>query len=195
MSKNWKLVILIFSSYLVLTFLFTALSDKLFYFTQELKADSTVYIVDDGYEYYFYNIGSDKKAVTVFYDIEKESDNLVHIILNVTPKNHNRIDSLFLGFENLFPSSALLLEDPSGDYTIPYGYAVTYGDSTVTINFPDFDTQTIEPVKLELWIDTTKLTPGFTGPFVMSFAIYSHEDSVFKIWRYHGQSAVQLNIP
>ncbi|MDD4874677.1 MAG: hypothetical protein PHE15_06890 [Dehalococcoidales bacterium] len=195
MSKKWKLVIFILSSYLVLALLFIALSDKVFFFTQQLKAESTVYIAGDGYEYYFYNIGSDKKAVTVYYDIEKGSEDLIHIILKLTPKIHTQIDSLFLGFENLLPSSALLLEDPSGDSTIPYSYHVTYSESVVTIDFSDFDTVTNEAIELQLWVDTTSLSSEFSGLFVMSFSMYSHEDSVFKIWRYHGQSAVQLNIP
>jgi hypothetical protein len=166
-----------------------------FYFTQELKADSTVNIVGDGYEYYFYNVGNDNKAVTVYYDFERESQNLVHIVFNLIPKNHTRIDSLSLGFNDLLPSTALLLEDPSGNYTIPYSYAANYGDSAVTINFSNFNVSTNEQVKLELWIDTTQLNPNFNGQFVMSFATYSHEDSLFKIWRYHGQSAVQLSVP
>jgi len=192
MNKTWKIITLIITGYLLLVLLVTAFSDDIFYFTQEMKPDSSVYAVDGQYEYYFH-IHNDDKAIVIDFDIEKISDELAHIILNITPKDNHRIASLVLSFDNIAPSEAFLYEDPSETYVNPYNREIGFGDKSVTIKYPELNSKTNEVIQLEYWIDITKLASA-DEKFTMSFSIYMHEDSLLKIWRYHAQSGVQLDI-
>jgi hypothetical protein len=192
MSKKWKLITMIIAGYLVMVLLFTAFSDDIFYFTQEMKADSSVYAVEGQYEYYFH-IQNDDKSIVIDFDIEKISDELALITVNITPKDNHRISALVLNFDNIIPAEAFLYEDPSGTYVNPYNREIGYGDKGVTINYPAMSTVTNEVVELEYWIDITKLD-SVDEKFSMSFSIYMYENSLLKIWRYHAQSGVQLDM-
>jgi hypothetical protein len=172
--------------------LFTALSDSVFYFTQQMKADSTVYLNQDRYEYYFH-IHSDDKSIIVDFDIERISSDLAHITVNIHPKDNHKITSLVMSFDNIIPSEAFLYDDPSGNYVNPYNREVGYGESNIVIKYPDLNTQTNEVIKLEYWVDTTKLA-SVDEKFSMSFSMYMHESSLLKIWRYYATSGVQLDI-
>ncbi len=94
---------MIIAGYLVMVLLFTAFSDDIFYFTQEMKADSSVYAVEGQYEYYFH-IQNDDKSIVIDFDIEKISDELALITVNIIPKDNHRISALVLNFDNIIPA-------------------------------------------------------------------------------------------
>ncbi len=192
MSKKWKLISMIVAGYLLLVLLVTAFSDSVFYFSQELKADSTVYLNQDRYEYYFH-IQSDDKSIIVDFDIEKISDQLAHITVNIHPKDNHKITSLVMSFDNIVPSEAFLYDDPAGIYVNPYNREIGYGENNIVIKYPDMNTQYNEVIKLEYWVDITKLASE-DEKFAMSFSMYMNENSLLKIWRYYAHSGVQLDI-
>ncbi len=86
----------------MLIILFTAFSGSIFYHTQQMKADSSVYINENRYEYYFH-IHNDDRALIVDFDIEKISADLAHITVNIHPKDNHRISSLVMSFDNIIP--------------------------------------------------------------------------------------------
>jgi hypothetical protein len=183
---------MVVAGYLLLVLLFTAFSDSVFYFTQEMKADSTVYLNQDRYEYYFH-IQNDDKSIIVDFDIEKISDELAHITVNIHPKDNHKITSLVMSFDDIVPSEAFLYDDPSGIYVNPYNREIGYGENNIVIKYPDMDTQFNEVIKLEYWVDITKLASK-DEKFAMSFSMYMNENSLLKIWRYYAHSGVQLDI-
>ncbi|MDD4924709.1 MAG: hypothetical protein PHF74_07790 [Dehalococcoidales bacterium] len=192
MSKKWKLISVIIAGYLLMVLLFTAFSDSVFYTTQEMKADSTVYLNQDRYEYYFH-IHNDDKAIIVDFAIEKISADLAHITVNIHPKDNHKITSLAMSFDNIVPSESFLYDDPSGTYVNLYNREIGFGENNVVIKYLDMNTQTNEVIKLEYWVDITKLD-SVDEKFVMSFSMYMHENSLLKIWRYYAKSGVQLDI-
>jgi hypothetical protein len=192
MTKKWKLISIIIAGYFLLVILFTAFSSSVFYHTQKMKADSTVYINQDRFEYYFH-IHNDDKAIVIDFNSEKISGDLAHITVNIHPKDNHRISSLVMSFENINPSEAFLYDDPYEDYVNPYNREIIYGVDHIVIKYPAMDTQTNEIIQLEYWVDLTKLD-STDEKFVMSFSMYMHENSLLKIWRYYATSGVQLDI-
>ena len=192
MTKKWKLISVVVVAYLLMVLLFTALSDSIFYFTQQMKADSTVYLNEDRYEYYFH-IHNDDKSIIVDFDIEKISDDLAHITVNIHPKDNHKITSLVMSFDNIVPSEAFLYDDPSGNYENPFNREIGFGENNVVIKYPNMNTQIDQVIELEYWVDITKLASE-DEKFSMSFTMYMHENSLLKIWRYYATSAVNLDI-
>jgi hypothetical protein len=192
MTRKWKMISIIIAGYLLLVLLFTAFSGSVFYFTQQMKADSTVYINEDRFEYYFH-IHNDDKAIVIDFDSEKINSDLAHITVNIHPKDNHRISSLALSFENIIPVDAFLYDDPSGQYANLYNREVVYGEDNIVIKYPDMNSQFNQVIQLEYWVDTTKLDSAYEK-FTMSFTLYMHENSLLKIWRYYATSAVQLDM-
>ncbi len=192
MTRKWKMISIIIAGYLLLVLLFTAFSGSVFYFTQQMKADSTVYINEDRFEYYFH-IHNDDKAIVIDFDSEKINSDLAHITVNIHPKDNHRISSLALSFENIIPVDAFLYDDPSGQYANLYNREVVYGEDNIVIKYPDMNSQFNQVIQLEYWVDTTKLDSAYEK-FTMSFTLYMHENSLLKIWRYYATSGVQLDM-
>ncbi|HAS28159.1 MAG TPA: hypothetical protein DCR59_03125, partial [Dehalococcoidia bacterium] len=140
MTRKWKMISIIIAGYLLLVLLFTAFSGSVFYFTQQMKADSTVYINEDRFEYYFH-IHNDDKAIVIDFDSEKINSDLAHITVNIHPKDNHRISSLALSFENIIPVDAFLYDDPSGQYANLYNREVVYGEDNIVIKYPDMNSQ------------------------------------------------------
>ncbi|MFA5628962.1 MAG: hypothetical protein WC958_01665 [Dehalococcoidales bacterium] len=194
MKRAWKLVSLIIAGYVLLVLLFLAASSSVFFHTQKLKADSTVYINQetDRFEYYFH-IHNNDKSIIIDFDSEKIADNLSHITVNIHPKDNHRISSLRMNFENINPGEAFLYDDPADNYVNLFNREVTYRDDGVAINYPDLSSNFNQVIKLEYWIDTSELDLS-NEKIVMSFSMYMHENSLLKIWRYYGLSGVQLDV-
>ncbi|MDD3994184.1 MAG: hypothetical protein PHT06_00035 [Dehalococcoidales bacterium] len=192
MTRKWKMISIIIAGYLLMVLLFTAFSGSIFYHTQKMKADSTVYINQDRFEYYFH-IHNDDKAIVIDFNSEKISSDLAHITVNIQPKDNHRISSLALSFENIIPVEAFLYDDPSGQYVNLYNREVIYGENNIVVKYPDMNSQFNQVIQLEYWVDTTKLD-STNEKFTMSFTLYMHENSLLKIWRYYATSGVQLDI-
>jgi hypothetical protein len=192
MTKKWKMISVIVAGYLLLVLLFTAFSGSIFYHTQQMKADSTVYINQERFEYYFH-IHNDDKAIVVDFNSEKISSDLAHITVNIHPKDNHRISSLAMSFENITPVEAFIYNDPAGSYVNRYNRQIVYGENNIAIKYTDMNTEINEVIQLEYWVDLTKLN-SVDEKFVMSFSMYMHENSLLKIWRYYATSGVQLDI-
>ena len=157
-----------------------------------MKADSTVYINQERFEYYFH-IHNDDKAIVVDFNSEKISSDLAHITVNIHPKDNHRISSLAMSFENITPVEAFIYNDPAGSYVNRYNRQIVYGENNIAIKYTDMNTEINEVIQLEYWVDLTKLN-SVDEKFVMSFSMYMHENSLLKIWRYYATSGVQLDI-
>ena len=166
------------------TLIYTAASDNIFFTTMRLAPDNMVTdLKGEGYELSFYmygNTDSEKKVkiATVFHDVIKSGEDLVHIIFKIIPEGGLKVDSLKLEFMTLQPTSALMLEDPYSGQSNPFIYTRTDHPASVVLYFPDLDVQTSETITIDSWLDLSKMyTTNEERLLVISFSM--HEDSIF----------------
>jgi hypothetical protein len=177
---------------------FFAVSDNIFFTTMKLKPDNVVIdLKGEGYELSFYMCGNADsenkvKIATVFHDVEKSGENMAHIILKIIPEDHLKVDTLNLEFMMLQPTSALTLENPEDGQSIPYVYTRTGNNSSVKFDFPNLDAGTSESITIDFWLDLLEIDTTEDKLLVTSFSIY--EESVFKIVKYHANSAIEVDI-
>lgn len=175
--------------------LYIAASDKIFFVEQKLTPDDVVYDVNNGYEFYFYKDGATVKVVTIFHNIEQGSGNLARIIFRILPKDNFEVDSLRLEFQMLQPPSALILENPEGDSSLPFIYTRTDYDSSAVFYFPDLGPEGSETVTINFWLDLLEIDPSTPDKLWLDITFSMHEESILKIVRYNAQGALQLDIP
>ncbi len=175
--------------------LYIAASDKIFFVEQKLTPDDVVYDVKNGYEFYFYKDGTTVKAATIFHNIEQGGGNLARIIFRILPKDNFEVDSLRLEFKMLQPPSALILENPEGDSSLPFIYTRTDYDSSAVLYFPDLGPEGSETVTINFWLDLLEIDPSTPDKLMLDITFSMHEESILKIVRYNAQEAIQLDIP
>ena len=200
MSRSVKIRLIVIVLIALTMLSFFAASDNIFFTMMRLKPDNAVRdLQGEGYELSFYMYGNTDsknkvKIATVFHDVKKSGENLVHIIIKIIPEDHLKVDTLNLEFMMLQPTSALTLENPESGQSITYSYTRTDNNSSVELDFPNLDAKTSETITIDFWLDLLEIdTTTEDKLLVTSFSIY--EESVFKIVKYYANSAIEVDIP
>ena len=185
---------------IVATLSYIAISDSIFFYTVDLKANSYVHKLDEGYDLYFYAYGdadSERsfKIATVFHDIKQSDGDMAHVIVRLSSIDKFRIDSLRLEVKMLNPASALILENPQNGQGLPYDYQRTDYDISVVLDFPNLDSESSESIDIDFWLDLALIEPGLKDNMTLDITFSMHQESIFKIARHNAHSAFELNIP
>jgi len=195
MNRAVKLGAIAFILIVITVLLYTSASDDIFFVKQKLTPDNIVYDIGNGYEFHFYKDGTTVKAATIFYNIDQRDGNLAHIMFQVSPKNNFKVGSLHLEFKMLQPPSALIFENPEGEPSPTFVYTRTDYDSSVVFYFPDLDSQDLETITLNFWLDLMEIDPITPDKLILDIIFPMYEGSILKIVGYNANIAIQLDIP
>ncbi|UCE98271.1 MAG: hypothetical protein JSV74_02800, partial [Dehalococcoidia bacterium] len=127
MKKPYTIGLLLSVIIISVTLIFIAFSDDVFFATMQLKSDDAVTDLEgEGYELAFYMYGNSQserkvKIATVFHNVEEVGSGLTHITVKLIPEDNIQVESLHLEFMMLYPTSALMLENPITGQSNPYG--------------------------------------------------------------------------
>jgi len=178
--------------------IYTAVSDNVFFITQQLKHDDIVYDEGDRYTLHFYKDGKAVEVAEISYNINKTSSNLATITFQISHKINYKMDSLSLRFKMLKPPSALMLENIENYSPPPLISTPTDDNTCVMFNFSDLkgsEGSLFETFYLSFLLDLSEMDPMFTDKLILDTSFSMHEQSIFKILKYTDQIAVQLFIP
>jgi hypothetical protein len=198
MSLTLKLGVIITLIVAVTILIYTAVSDNVFFFTQQLKHDDVVYDEGDRYSLHFYKDGKEVEVAEISYAINKTSSNLATITFQISHKINYEMDSLSLKFKMIKPPSALVLENIENYSPTPLISTPTDDNTCVIFNFSDpkgSEGSLFETFYLDFLLDLSEIDPMFTDKLILDTSFSMHEQSIFKILKYTDQIAVQLIIP
>jgi len=179
-------------------FIYTAVSDNVFFITQQLKHDDIVYDEGDRYTLHFFKDGKAINVAELSYAINKTSSSLATITFQISYKINYKMDSLSLRFKMLKPTSSLVLENTENYSPPPSINIPTYDNSSVIFNFLDLEGSegsVFETFYTTFSLDLSEIDPTFTDKLILDISFSMHEQSIFKILKYTDQVAVQLFIP
>lgn len=194
MNRVVKLSIIKLFLVAIAVLLYAAASGDVFFVNQKLTPDDSVYIEEDGFAFHFYKDGTAVKVATAFHSVGAGDGNLAPVLFQMIPRDDYRVDSLRLAIRLLQPTSALLLENPETDSSLPYDYTRTDYDSEVILDFSGLDSQPSETINLDLWLDMAVIDPATPEQLLLDISFTIHEDSILKIVKYSGTITIQLEI-
>ena len=198
MSLTVKLGVIITLVVAVTILIYTAVSDNVFFITQQLKHDDTVYDEGDRYTLHFFKDGKAINVAELSYAINKTSSNLATITFQISYKINYNMDSLSLRFKMLKPPSSLLLENTENYSPPPLINVPAHDNSSVIFNFLDLEGSegsVFETFYTTFSLDLSEIDPTFTDKLILDISFSMHEQSIFKILKYTNQIAVQLYLP
>ncbi len=193
MKTPARIVIIVVALALIGALVYTAASDRIFYFNQQLTPDSVVYVEGDGFSFPFYYYGNAATAVSVFHRVGQAQNGLVPVQVDVRPKDRFLVKEMHLEISPVVPSTALILEN--GSSRIKYEYQRTDIGTSVMLDFPELDIYDPATISFTFWLDMASLDASTPDKLTMEISLTVYEDSVFKLTKYDGWTAVQIDIP
>lgn len=200
MSRSIKLSLIVIALAALTIFSFLAASDNFFFRTLDMTYADTFEERNGSYELDFYAYGnadieSSLIVATVFYKIEQNSENIAHIMLQISPIDRFKVYSMNLDVKGFQPASALILENPETGQSLPFVYTRTDNALSVTLDFPDLHLDYAESITIDFWLDLPDIKPVAEDHLFLDISFSVHDKSAFKIVKYVSDFAIKLDIP
>lgn len=192
MKTPARIVIIVVALALIGVLVYTAVSDRIFYFNQQLTPDTVVYVEGDGFSFPFYYYSNTATAVSIFHRLGQVENGLVPVQIEVRPKDRFLVQKMQLEISPIEPSTALVLEN--GSSRIEYEYQRTDIGTSVILDFPELDRYDPAAISFTLWLDMTALDASTPDKLTMEISLTVYENSIFKLVKYDGWTAVQIDI-